>query len=330
MRSRVLSGLALAFAQIGLGASIASAIDNFGPVATFCAETGCATVRASAWSHPLGVPMPLLGIAYFAAMLALCVWPRPRLRRALALAGGAWGVGLVCLQAFAIHAWCKLCLVADPAAILGGLSVVAGAGTLRPMRTRALLAVAALGAVVLALRVLAGPHAPVLPSGVPSIVRQAQVPGEVTLVEFVDFECPFCRALQKQLAAALPRVHVPVRIVREMVPLPQHPHAMAAAVAWCCADMQGKGEAMARALFAADPDALTPTGCEHLAAQVGCDLGRYQRDLPLAVGRVATNLLQARAAGIHGLPTLFVGGTQLLGADHDAAELVATIDRAPR
>ena len=328
MRSRVLSALALAFALIGLGASIASAIDYFGPVATFCAESGCATVRASAWSHPLGVPMPLAGIAYFAAMLGLSVWPRPRARRALAIGGAVWGLGLVALQAFVIHAWCKLCLTADPAAIAGGLCVLAGAGTVRASRGRGLLAVPALGAVVLALRVIAGNHAPPLPAGVPAVVAQAQVPGEVTLVDFVDFECPFCRALQKQLARALPEVHVPLRVVRKMVPLPQHPHAMTAALAWCCADMQGKGEAMADALFAADPSTLTPEGCEHLAAQVGCDLERYRRDLPLAVGRVAVDLLQARMAGIHGLPTLWIGTTQLVGADHSAHELVAAIDRA--
>src|SRR5258706_3699408 len=113
MRSR----LALVFSLIGLGASIASLVDYFAAEPAFCAESGCATVRASAWSHPLGVPMPLVGIAFFAVMTVLCFASARRLRLGLALAGGAWALFLVGLQALSIGAWCKLCLVADPAAI---------------------------------------------------------------------------------------------------------------------------------------------------------------------------------------------------------------------
>ena len=86
---------ALATASIGLAASLASLVDTVDP--TFCSESGCATVRTSAWAHPLGIPMPVLGIGFFAAMLVLAVRRRrPRLRRALAaIAGAAWAVLLI-------------------------------------------------------------------------------------------------------------------------------------------------------------------------------------------------------------------------------------------
>src|SRR5439155_18869404 len=135
----------------------------------FCAETGCATVRASAWSHPLGVPMPMLGIAYFGTMIALAFVARPRLRLALAIAGGAWALGLVALQAFVIHAWCKLCLVADPVAIVHAAAVVAGATTLR-LSWRAALGVPVVAAVVLALGLFAHPPQPPAPTGTPAWV----------------------------------------------------------------------------------------------------------------------------------------------------------------
>src|SRR3954463_12248411 len=110
---------ALGIAAIGLAASAASLIDYLGESPMFCAETGCATVRESAWSHPLGIPMPVLGIAFFTAALALCFGacafspaaravcfggggerggpPRrridaPRLRRALAITGAVGAV----------------------------------------------------------------------------------------------------------------------------------------------------------------------------------------------------------------------------------------------
>jgi protein-disulfide isomerase len=115
-----------------------------------------------------------------------------------------------------------------------------------------------------------------------------------------------------------------------MVPLSIHPHAMDAALAWCCADAQGKGDAMAAALFAADPADLTPAGCEAIAARVGCDLGRYRASLrdPATRDRVDRDLAEARAAGVRYLPTIFVGTTQLTGAGASAAELAALIAKA--
>ena len=333
MRQRLLSVLAVLAALVGLGASLASLYDYLGPAPAFCAETGCQTVRASAWAHPLGVPMPALGVAFFVAMLALSVIDRPRLRVALAATGAAWAVGLIAVQAFVIHAWCKLCLVADPSAVVLGLAVAGGARTLRLTWPRALAAAPVVAACVVALRLagIAGhPAAPAVPPGTPACVAREQVAGEVTVVEFVDFECPFCRALAPQLADALRAAKVPVRVVRKMVPLPQHPHAMPAALAWCCAAAQGKGDAMADALFAAPPDQLTPEGCEQIAAKVGCDLDRYRRDLPAMVGKVAGDMLDARGGEVHSLPTVFVGTQRLTGANHTSSDLVAAINSSAR
>jgi len=87
---------------------------------------------------------------------------------------------------------------------------------------------------------------------------------------------------------------------------------------------------MADALFAADPAELTPDGCERIAGNIGCDLDRYRRDYPATFGRVAADMLDARGAGIHNLPTIFIGDTQVVGADHSPTELTAMIDRAMR
>jgi protein-disulfide isomerase len=324
---------ALGISVIGLAASVASLIDYLGASPTFCAETGCATVRESAWAHPLGIPMPVLGIAFFCAALALGFVDVPRLRRALAITGAVWAAALIAVQVFAIGAWCKLCLIADPAALGYAVVVLAGAGTLRLSAARGVAAASAVVAAIagLALWTRAEPPAPPPPSGgAPAFVQTAQAPGVATLVEVVDFECPFCRRMQTELSAALAQARVPVRLVRKMLPLPNHRHAMPAALAYCCADAQGKGDAMADALFAAPPDQLTPEGCETLAAGVGCDLERYRRDLPAAKARVATEMAEVRAAGVHALPTLFVGTERIEGAGASAAELTALIDRAAR
>lgn len=334
MRPR-LSLAALGFAVIGLGASIASLIDYLGASPTFCAETGCATVRESAWAHPLGVPMPVIGIAFFAAALVLGFVEAPRLRRALAIGGAAGALFLIGLQAFAIGAWCKLCMVADPAALGYAVAVLAGARAVRFTFARAVVAP---GAVLVTVGVLAlwtgGAAAPAsiaqpgLPPGTPDFVEKAQVPGAATVVEVVDFECPHCRRMQERLSSALARVTSPIRVVRKMFPLRGHPHAMPAAIAYCCADAQGKGEEMAAALFAARLEDLTAEGCEKLAAQVGCDVDRYRRERPQAEVRVAAEMAEVQAAGIHALPTLFIGGERIVGAGKSTDELTAMLEHA--
>jgi uncharacterized membrane protein/predicted DsbA family dithiol-disulfide isomerase len=321
---------ALGIAVIGLAASVASLIDDVGASPTFCAEAGCATVRESAWAHPLGIPMPVLGIAFFTAAIALGFVHAPRLRRILAIAGALWAIALIAVQALAIGAWCKLCLVADPAAIGYAIGVLAGASTLRLSAARGVAAASALAAAItgLALWTRVEPPPPPPSSDLPAFVQAAQAPGVPTVVEVVDFECPWCRRMQSQLATAITQARTPVRLVRKMLPLAMHPHAMPAALAYCCADAQGKGDAMADALFAAPPDALTPEGCEQLAAGVGCDLERYRRDLPAAETRVAAEMAEVRAAGVHALPTLFIGGERIEGAGASPDQLTALLERA--
>ncbi len=323
------SVVAIGAAIVGLGASIASLYDFLGPVPAFCAEGGCATVRASAWAHPLGIPMPVLGIAFFVASLVLAFVEAPRLRKALALLGGAWAVLLIALQAFSIGAFCKLCMIADPAAIVLATAVLAGARTVRFTWLRSAAIAPALAAVVGSLALWSqAPAAPPLPPGTPAFVQRAQRPNTVTIVEVVDFECPYCRMMQEKVTEAIAKAGVAARIERHMMPLPRHAHAMPAALAYCCADRQGKGAAMAEALFTAPEESLTPEGCEELAVKAGCDREQYRRDLPLAVGRVAVESIEARSSGVKSLPTVFVGGEQLVGAAASTDDLVAMIKRA--
>ena len=332
LASSVWSYGALGLALIGLGASLASLVDFLAPEPTFCAASGCATVRASAWAHPLGIPMPALGLMFFAVMIALAFVSRPRLRVALALAGGAWAIALIAIQAFVIGAWCKLCMIADPVAIGLAIAVAGGARTVAWSWRTGALALPVVAALPVAFALVSGTAPPAVAPGTPDVIAREQVAGMVTIVEFVDFECPFCRALAPKLADAVAHADAPVRVVRKMVPLHQHPHAHDAALAWCCADAQGKGEAMAAALFAAPPDQLTAEGCEQLAVQVGCDRDRYRATLadPAIGARIDRDVADAKAAGVRGFPTVFIGGQRFSGAGHESADLLAAIEHAPR
>ncbi|MBA2539102.1 MAG: thioredoxin domain-containing protein [Deltaproteobacteria bacterium] len=326
MRAK-LTMIALVAAVIGLGASLASAIDDLGPAATFCAETGCQTVKASWWAAPFGIPMSVIGVAYFGVMVALTFIEKPVLRLVLALAGGAWAVFLIVLQAAVIDAWCKLCLVADPAGIVLAIAVAAGASTL-PRDKRIALLVPALGAVVAVLALWTrAPKLPPPPADTPAFVLKEQTKEAVTIVELVDFECPFCREMQKRLDEALTKTKVPVKIVRKMVPLPSHKGAVPSALAYVAVEMQGKGEQMARALFEQPPEELTPYDVERIAEKLGVDLPRYRQDIPKAIERVKADLAEAKDAGVNGLPTLFIGHARHTGAELTVDDLVREIER---
>lgn len=328
MRSRVLAVLALVLALVGLGASVASLFDYLSPAPTFCSTTGCATVRASEWSHLAGIPLPAFGIVYFVVMGVLAFLPRRRTRIALAAIGAGVGVGLILIQAFAIGAWCKLCLIADPAAIAGALVIVGGAGTLRATWPNIAATLPAGALVVLGLGLYA--HRPIASVAVPDFVTREQKPGTVTIVEFVDFECPYCRAMNEQLTDALGKTRKPVRIVRKMVPLPGHPHAVPAAMAWVAADAQGKGDEMAQALFTAKPEDLTPAGCEALAVKLGCEVMKYRETFASQElqSRIKQDVLDGQK--LNGLPTIFIGTQKFEGSDHPSDRLLAAIEAAAK
>ncbi|HEY0251315.1 MAG TPA: DsbA family protein, partial [Kofleriaceae bacterium] len=103
-----------------------------------------------------------------------------------------------------------------------------------------------------------------------------------------------------------------------------------AAMAYCCADAQGKGDEMAKALFAAPADELTPDGCAKIAESIGCDMERYKQSLadPATHDRIVQESNDAKEAGVRGLPTVYFGKTGIGGADHEADELAQLISSA--
>src|SRR5262249_52821125 len=120
---------------------------------------------------------------------------------------------------------------------------------------------------------------PMADAPTPELVLKAQQQGVVTIVEFVDFECPYCRKLHATLEGLLrePAFAGKVRIVRKEHPLTSmHPHAMTAARAECCAETFDRGEEMAEALYTAPPEDLTKEGCEALAVKLGIDADKWR------------------------------------------------------
>ena len=328
---RIRSLAAVLLAVTGVALSAALLVDSLRPAPAFCAAGGCAEVRSSAWAHPLGVPMPALGLAFFALAGLLAATGRgPRARRALAAAGGAGALALLAIQGLVIGAWCRVCVAADLVALAHAAIVLAAGRAAWPGLRRAPLALAGAAALLAAALPLAAlrdpvPVSPPPSGGLPEVVAREQVAGTAVVVDFVDFECPFCRAFHRELGEALARAEVPVRVVRKMVPLPQHTGALPAAVAWCCADAQGKGDEMAERLMAATD--FSAPALERLAGEIGLDLDRFRADAadPAIRARIEADAAAAERAGVRSLPTVFIGGRRFVGAGAGVEELVAAL-----
>jgi Na+/H+ antiporter NhaA len=137
----------------------------------------------------------------------------------------------------------------------------------------------------------------------------------LTLVEFADFECPFCGRATGVLAALRARFGDDLRYVVRHLPLPDvHPRAQLAAEAAEAAAAQGRFWEMHDRLFA-HQDALEPDDLLAHAAAIGLDVERFAADLREGVhaARVREDVVSAEASGARGTPTFYVGGRQHRG-----------------
>ena len=143
----------------------------------------------------------------------------------------------------------------------------------------------------------------------------------VTIVEFADFQCPYCQEVQHILKDVMERYKGKVRLGFRDFPLRSiHPQAQPAAEASRCAGDQGKFWEYHDLLYA-NQGRLDPSGLTDNARAAGLDLDRFAACL--ASGKFKTpieNDLQAGAAsGISGTPAFYINGVALIGSQPASA-----------
>jgi protein-disulfide isomerase len=172
-------------------------------------------------------------------------------------------------------------------------------------------------------QIKAAPAAAARPQADPNKVYTIPVDGnamrgpktaKVTIVEFSDFQCPFCvqsKALIDEVLQAYPK---DVRFVYKQFPLTTiHPLAMGAAKAALVAQKSGKFWEMHDLMFANSRE-LQPEKLKEYAAKIGLDAAKFEKDLnaPEAQQAVEKEMAEARAADVQGTPTFFVNGKRLM------------------
>jgi protein-disulfide isomerase len=134
----------------------------------------------------------------------------------------------------------------------------------------------------------------------------------VTLVEFSDFQCPYCAAAHPELERVLREHEGRVKLVFKHYPLPSHTRAPYAARAAEAAARQGKFWEMADQLFA-NQRALEDTDLMGYAQKIGLDMERFQADYAseAVAAAVAADRAEGEKVKVEGTPTLYVNGRKL-------------------
>jgi Na+/H+ antiporter NhaA len=150
----------------------------------------------------------------------------------------------------------------------------------------------------------------------------------VTLVEYGDFECPYCGQAEPVVRALLQNMG-DLRYVWRHLPLTDvHPNAALSAEAAEAADRQGAFWPMHDLLLQHQQE-LRPFQLVRHAADLGLDEDRFREDLRRHVGaaKVADDVDSAGSSGVTGTPTFFVNGRRQYGA-YDIDTLTAAIKTA--
>jgi protein-disulfide isomerase len=133
----------------------------------------------------------------------------------------------------------------------------------------------------------------------------------VVVVEFADFECPFCQKMAPEFDRMWRARKDRVRFVYKFLPLAMHHHGEIAARAAIAADMQGKFWEMNEKLFA-NGQHLEGSDLDAYARAIGLEIGRFHADMEgdAAKARIDADRQLADTLGVKGTPTLFIDGRE--------------------
>jgi len=136
----------------------------------------------------------------------------------------------------------------------------------------------------------------------------------VTIIEFSDYQCPFCRRAEPTIKEVLARYPDKVRFVYRHFPLEMHPRARPAAEAAECAAEQGRFWEFHEKVFSGS--GFEESDFERYVVEIGIDPAKWKscRDEGRSKAKVDADFAAGQAAGVTGTPAFFVNGIMISGA----------------
>ena len=144
---------------------------------------------------------------------------------------------------------------------------------------------------------------------------------KVMIVEFSDYQCPYCGQVEATLKSVLAKHHDTVALAFRDMPITQiHPMAMGAAEASRCAGEQGKFWEMHDAMFS-DQAGLDKGGLENKAQKLGIDQKQFESCLSgeKYKAQIQQDAQEGVRVGVSGTPGFFINGVFISGAQQEAA-----------
>jgi len=131
----------------------------------------------------------------------------------------------------------------------------------------------------------------------------------ITMVEFSDFECPYCAIAVKQVKTLMGVYPKDIKLIYKQFPLSMHPHAQMAAEAALAANEQGKFWEMHDLLFT-NFRKLSRENILEWAQQIGLDVNKFKAELDSGkfASVVKKDTSDGDAAGVYGTPAFFING----------------------
>lgn len=320
----------------------------------------CDVVAASTYAELLpGMPLSSFAAGWFLALFIIALlarnafWRREAVRALAAMSAVAAALSLLYfgVMAFVIHTYCLFCLVTDAIGILAFVIAL----SLRPERfslhkpdiskwkTFATVTAFALGLSLIGLRVLDSAEvtsaqiqdsvkavldAPVLAVNAgPEFPSLGPANAPITIVEYSDFQCPYCRIAAYSLNTVISRYPTQVRVVFRNFPLDQacnrkiervlHTRACEAAQTAICAHKQGKFVPVYETLF--EKQESLSTGASGIALKIAQEAGVDAAQLstcvsaPETASAISRDIEEAINLSIQSTPTFFINGHRVEG-----------------
>jgi protein-disulfide isomerase len=161
------------------------------------------------------------------------------------------------------------------------------------------------------------PRRPTFPVEAGNAAFAGDKDAKVVIVEFSDFQCPFCAKGAELLKKIKSKYGNKVKVAFKNFPLPFHNHAQGAAVAGLCANEQGSEKfwKMHDEMFAKQ-DSLDPEGLKKIAKSVGLKMDSFEacvKDQKF-LAQVNAEMEEGRKIGVKSTPTFYVNGQLITGA----------------
>ena len=140
------------------------------------------------------------------------------------------------------------------------------------------------------------------------------VDARITIVEFSDFECPYCSLAVKEVYTLMAAYPNDMKLIFKQFPLSMHPNASMAAAASLAAKEQGKFWEMHDLMFA-NFRKISPDNILTWAKQIGLDSERFKKDFtsPKYQAVVQKDVADGEAVGVYGTPAFFINGKHYNG-----------------